>query len=535
MPQPRSRRRTILRWVAGGGAAALAVVIAAGIAFLPSDDDVRRRLERTLSARFDADVSLAELHVSLFPRPRVEGKGLKLLPRNRADAPPLLVVSRFTARAAWREVFLRPRRVNRVELQGLQITIAPKRGSTGIREKERGGCQGERLSSRAADAAAGRSSPVLVERLTATDTILEMLPRKPGKLPRRFAIATLSARDITLDRPFDFDAVLTNPTPRGLITTSGRFGPWAAGDPGLTPVEGRYRFERADLGTIRGIGGILHSEGRFGGVLQQILVSGATDTPDFSLDTSDRPLPLRTEFEACVDGTDGDTYLDVVRARLASTPILVKGKVEGQVGVHGRTVALDARIDQGRIEDVLRLAAKGEPVMEGPISLTTTLLLPPGEKRVVERLRLDGRFTLERTTFTAGKVQDKIDELSRRGRGRPKDGSLDDVASNFGGRFALGDGTLRLESLSFSVPGARVRLRGSYGLVDERIAMAGTARLDAKVSKTTSGVKSFLLKAVDPLFARKGAGTVVPIRISGTRSAPKFGVDMKGVLTRKAK
>jgi hypothetical protein len=36
-----------------------------------------------------------------------------------------------------------------------------------------------------------------------------------------------------------------------------------------------------------------------------------------------------------------------------------------------------------------------------------------------------------------------------------------------------------------------------------------------------------LLKAVDPLFSRKDAGTVLPIRVSGTRSQPRVGVDLK--------
>ena len=53
--------------------------------------------------------------------------------------------------------------------------------------------------------------------------------------------------------------------------------------------------------------------------------------------------------------------------------------------------------------------------------------------------------------------------------------------------------------------------------------------------RTTTGVKSLLLKMVDPLFSRKDAGTVLPIHITGTRSDPKFGVDVKRALLRKDK
>jgi len=73
------------------------------------------------------------------------------------------------------------------------------------------------------------------------------------------------------------------------------------------------------------------------------------------------------------------------------------------------------------------------------------------------------------------------------------------------------------------------------GLTSEQIALAGSVRLDAKVSEMTSGVTSPLLKAVDALFSRHDAGTVVPITITGTREYPNYGVDVKGVLTRKVK
>jgi hypothetical protein len=523
-----SRRRAVLLFVAGGAA----VLAAAAAVFLPSDDDIRRRLERTLSERFDAEVSLAELRVSLVPGPRIAGAGLTLVSRGRRDVPPLIVVSRFTARASWVDVFRRPRRVSDVRLEGLRVTIAPKAGDRRIRARERGGCQGER---RRPEPSRFRPSPVLIGRLTAPGTELELLPRDAGKQPRRFSIASLEVRRITLDQPLDFNAVLTNPVPKGLILARGRFGPWVARDPGLSAVDGTYVFERADLGTIKGIGGTLTSTGRFDGVLQQIFVSGSTETPDFSIDTAGRPLPLHADFEACVDGTDGDTYLDTVRARLASTPIEVKGKVEGRVGVHGRTIALDAAVDAGRIEDVLQLAVKGQPLMTGQVRLRADVLLRPGSESVVDRLLLKGQFSLDRARFTGPGLQGKVDEFSRRGQGRPEDATVRNVASNFAGRFTQVGGTLHLEDLSFAIPGARVRLRGTYGLTSERIALAGSVRLDAKVSEMTSGVTSTLLKALDALFSRHDAGTVVPITITGTREHPNYGVDVKGVLTRKVK
>ena len=50
------------------------------------------------------------------------------------------------------------------------------------------------------------------------------------------------------------------------------FGPWIKGDPGQTPLAGKYSFEHANLDTIKGIGGILNSLGEFSGHLEEIEV-----------------------------------------------------------------------------------------------------------------------------------------------------------------------------------------------------------------------------------------------------------------------
>jgi hypothetical protein len=316
--------------------------------------------------------------------------------------------------------------------------------------------------------------------------------------------------------------------PAGDVQTQGRFGPWNAERPGATPVEGAYRFSNADLGTIKGIAGVLESTGDYGGRLQQIHVKGEAQVPEFGLTTSRNRLPLDTRFVACVDGTDGDTYLEQVDARLGETPIRTSGRVEGQVGVDGRTVALDVRIDDGRIEDLLRLAVDdGTPLMHGQIDVESSFVLPPGEGDVVERLQLQGRFALRGTRFTEGSVQGKINELSRRGRGDMDAARARAVRSALDGRFALKESVLRLSTFSFAVPGATVQLQGRYGLKSEQILFTGRVRTDARVSQMTTGFKSVLLKAVDPLFAKDGAGAVFPITISGTRDKPSMKVDVR--------
>jgi hypothetical protein len=50
--------------------------------------------------------------------------------------------------------------------------------------------------------------------------------------------------------------------------------------------------------------------------------------------------------------------------------------------------------------------------------------------------------------------------------------------------------------------------------------------MDAKLSQTTTGFKSLLLKAVDPFFKKGTKGAVLPIKIGGTRESPSFGLDL---------
>ena len=71
-----------------------------------------------------------------------------------------------------------------------------------------------------------------------------------------------------------YDAALTNAKPPGEILSKGTFGPWAAEEPGDTPVSGEYDFRDADLSVFKGIAGTLASTGDFDGSLSSLSVHG---------------------------------------------------------------------------------------------------------------------------------------------------------------------------------------------------------------------------------------------------------------------
>jgi hypothetical protein len=130
-------------------------------------------------------------------------------------------------------------------------------------------------------------------------------------------------------------------------------------------------------------------------------------------------------------------------------------------------------------------------------------------------------------------VQQKIASLSHHAQGQPKDTDVTGVSAQCAGRFSLREGLLTFPQLSFEVPGAHVTLDGTYKLQSGDIDFRGTAKLDATISQMTTGVKRVLLKPLDPLFRRDGAGTVLPIAITGTRGSPSFHLEIGRALKRK--
>jgi hypothetical protein len=101
----------------------------------------------------------------------------------------------------------------------------------------------------------------------------------------------------------------------------------------------------------------------------------------------------------------------------------------------------------------------------------------------------------------------------------------DAVRSTMQGDFQLGEAVITLPALTYTVPGATIQLKGTYGVEGGALDFTGVAKLNATVSQMVGGVFGLLLKPADRIFKKDGAGTEVPIRISGTRQDPQFGVE----------
>jgi hypothetical protein len=510
------RQLKLIRWSIGIAFGVLAGLWIA-ILLLSNTNLLRQKLIEALNEKLDADVELGNFDVKTFPVLRIHGDRLKLRLKGQTNPAPFIEIRHFEVAGGLLGLLHKQRRFASVELDGLRITIPPRT------EHDREA--GARTVSSTTD------GPVLIDLVTSKDAQLIIVPKDPAKEPKVFAIHDLALESVGFNRKMPFVATLTNPLPKGEIATKGTFGPWVKRDPGLTPVDGNYSFQHANLDTIKGIGGILNSVGEFTGHLAEIDVHGNTTTPDFSIDIGGTPVPLTTTFHAVVDGTNGNTYLKQVDAKLAETAISAAGAIESKPGVKGRTVRLDLKIIDGRMQDILKLAVRAKnPVMLGRIAMQALLLLPPGHDKVVDRLELAGRFAVEHAQFTDKGVQDKLAELSRRAQGKKPDEPIEKIVSDMRGRFVLKKGTIRFEPLEFGLPGADIEVTGVYGLKSQALDFTGTLAMDASISKAAGGgIKGFFLKAVDPIFRKRGRGAIIPIAITGPREEPKFGVRWKKV------
>ncbi len=82
------------------------------------------------------------------------------------------------------------------------------------------------------------------------------------------------------------------------------------------------------------------------------------------------------------------------------------------------------------------------------------------------------------------------------------------------------------QGLSFNVQGAQMRLDGTHSLRSKTVDLAGVVLLNATVSQTQTGFRSWLLKPFDPLFRKNGAGTRLVITVAGTQDQPKIGLEL---------
>jgi hypothetical protein len=482
------------------------------------DTYARKWIVNALETRYQSSVEMGDFHATMTPLPQATITNLKLRLGNRTDVPPFVSIRRLTVEGNLRALLGKPVHIHKVTLEGLEITISPgDRERMRLRTSGSGGNPG-------VNPGVNPKAPFVLQNVIADGAILRILPRDPDKDPLEFDLARLSLQSAAVDRPMTFRATLTNPKPPGVIESHGEFGPWNTPEPGATPLRGDYTFHNADLSVFNGISGTLSSDGSYKGQLARIECDGTTDTPDFAISTGGKPVDLKTKFHAIVDGLNGDTQLDPVNAEFLHSFLVARGVVEGLPEHRGKRIKMDVVVDHGRVEDFLRLVVKSsKPMIVGSAKFHTTFDLPPGKGAVIDRLILRGKFDISGARFTDLNIQEKIVGMSHRAQGDPDNLQGGQVTSKFIGSMVVADGIAAFPSLDFAIPGAELDLAGKFGLHNQELDFTGKVMADAQLSEMTTGWKSKALKFVDPFFRKEGHGTVIPLKITGTRSDPHFG------------
>jgi hypothetical protein len=526
------------RWLIGLSAAVtiaiLGIFVAGSMLARRFEPYIKQQAIAYLSQRFQSEVEVGSLRVNIPSVPfmklfvtrgrgviaEVVGENILLRHKGRRDVPPMFAMKRFRFEVDLGRIFDPTKKVALVHLDHMSLQIPPKgeRPDLNPDGKDKKDAAPEAKSETSAP-----ENPVLIERVIITDSELVILPRNKDRKPLEFALHRVVLDSVQLKKSLNYKGQITNPKPPGAIDATGTFGPWNTESPSDTPLTGDYTFSNADLSVFTAIAGILHSTGKFEGTLGSVQARGEADVPDFRLKKVGNPLGLHVQFEALVDGTNGDTILKPVRARLNNTGFVTSGAVLKHDGDTKKTIDLDVKMSNGEMLDLLRLAMKNKPFMAGRIDLAARIKVPPLNASVSEKLILDGTFRVKSGQFLQDVVQDKVDTLSRRGQGQPKNQSIDNVFSDMSGEFHMADQEIVFKSLKFQVPGSEVVLAGGYDMDKDDLDFKGELRLKARVSQTMTGWKRWALKPIDPIFAKNGAGTLLKIKVTGTSKEPQFG------------
>lgn len=371
-------------------------------------------------------------------------------------------------------------------------------------------------------------STVVVDELEANQASLEFTRHDPQAPHLKFAIQQFLAHHLATPDPMQFELQIQIPLPPGAVHLNGTFGPWNLTQVAKTTISANYSFRQADLSVFDGIRGILSSDGQFRGNLDNIHIDGATATPDFNLKSAGHKVSLNSAFHAQVDATNGDVILNQVRATLLQSIVQSQGSITQHRTEDGKTAALDFAIRSGRIQDLLLLfVSANQAPLNGAFNLKAKAVIPPDDRPFLKKLQMSGDFGVDSALFTKDQTQRSLEKLSAAGEGEEKEqADPERVVSDLEGHAVVRNGVATFSDLRFRVPGARARLHGTYDLISHRINLHGTLFMDAQLPKATSGVKSFLLKAVNPFLKKnRRGGAEFPVSISGTYESPSYAAD----------
>ncbi|HEY1730870.1 MAG TPA: AsmA-like C-terminal region-containing protein [Terriglobales bacterium] len=498
----------------------LACLVVAGVTASHKWPFTRDAILQALQQQAGGEVRIGSFHQMYLPKPGCIAENVTFRHAGDKTGQPFLTIQTLKVVGTYHGLLTN--HIALIRADGLHITIAPAPPSTA-------GTPGPFNVGRL-------MSGLTIGKLIANGASIEFAPTPERKQALIFRIPKLIVHDLENGKPLQFQASLQVPQPPIDLAAEGEFGPWNAGHGGESKASGAYTLNSLDLGAFHDIGGIVTSKGNFDGTLQHITVHGTADTPNFTVSTSGHKIHMAGEFDAKVNGLNGDVEVDALRVHYGRTTIVGAGSVEGKDGQDGKTAAFELASRQARVQDLLWMfISESKPPMTGPITFRTKATLAPGTAPFLDRVKLVGDFGISNGQYPDPDTQKNIDVLSARARGQADkvedtneklgSDSYDpgQVLSDVKGHVVLTNAVAHLSDVSFQIPGALAKLSGTYKLTTEQIDLHGYMRLDSELSKATTGVKSVLLKIAQP-FMKKGKhkASVVALQIGGTYHNPTY-------------
>ena len=470
-----------------------------------------RNVEPLLQSVFASQIKIGKYHRTYWPHPGFVAQGITLRRNTAPDLPPVGSAEQLLVEGSWGDLLTLHKRVLLVEVKGMHVVIPPV-GSRANREDFPPGSSGDFT---------GPKTEVQILHLA--DATLDLMQDSGGRL--RFPIRDLRLHSVKSGGEVPYELDMANARPAGRIVASGSFGPLRPQNLGDTPLSGHFRYTEVNLRDVGNLRGTLFSEGEFHGTLAAVQAAATEQTPDFAVG-SGRAASVDGSVQATVNALDGDVVLHQIEVKTGATTVEASGWVRGSPKI----AELNLDVANGRAEDLLRPFLKTQPPVAGVVSLKSHAHLDPAvnKAKFLDRLKMDGEFSVPRERLTNRETERSLTAFSERAQGGHETAkqAKPEVVSSLVGVASVRHGVVLAKNFRFVLPGASADLTGTYGLQHGEARLHGVLRMDSDLSHVTTGWKAMLLKPLAPFFRRKPAGTLLPIKITGTPGDYKVGADI---------
>lgn len=443
-------------------------------------------------------VTIQRFRSTVFP-PGCVAEGIAFEHLKHKDKPPIMYIPTLTIRANWGALLTFQRRLSSVTAEGMQVTVP----------RSQDGSFNPLMPLNHTDQKTPRFSVETVLIYRAGVSFM-----RPGRQDFKLKVNKLVLHKIGMNTVIPYEADVYNTEPPGNIQSTGVFGPWNPNSANGTALHGTFVYRNANLAYYRWMSGTLNGQGSFSGKLNSVEITGESQVSHFKLSDTSHSRELKTKFDVVLDGPHGNAILRGIDAQFDRTVLHLSGSVQDDGG-KGKTIAVDIPGGRGRIEDLVNLFISGpKSPITGNITFAARISVPPGPDDFVKRMKLDGGFGISGGKFTDRETQADLTRLSKSALKETSENPAT-VLSDLKAHASSLNGLAHLTNTSFSMPGAHAFLDGTYNLENYKTDFYGVLVTQGDVSKSTTGIKAFFMKALTPFFKRKHGDKIVGFHLTG--------------------